>query len=128
MKILLVEDNAMVIKFLNEKLTSRGYRLTISTNGLHAITLDHNKFDMILLDLGLPGLNGCNVASAIRKTNPHVFIAAITTEGKSAQKKCFDAGINEVFDKPVTDSDIDIILNQWRVYTKGIENGRTDDH
>jgi two-component system, OmpR family, copper resistance phosphate regulon response regulator CusR len=81
-KILLVEDETEVASFIKKGLTEEGYEVTVifdGTTGLQ-MALD-NYFDLIILDLMLPGINGIEVCKGIRKSNKEVCILFLTALG-----------------------------------------------
>ena len=67
-RILLVEDELHIVRALTPALVAEGYQVTAAMNGGDALAgLASEGFDAILLDLGLPGLNGSNSISAARQ-------------------------------------------------------------
>ncbi|MFN3918081.1 MAG: response regulator transcription factor [Flavobacteriales bacterium] len=82
-KILVVEDEAHVVSFIKKGLTEEGYDVTVALDGNSGLHLfQHNSFDLIVLDIMLPGLNGIEVCKEIRKTNntvPVLFLSALGT-------------------------------------------------
>lgn len=78
-KILIIEDEQNLARFLELELKHEGYDVTVKSDGLNGLekALDED-FDCILLDLMLPGLNGLEVCRKIRreKENPIIMITA----------------------------------------------------
>ncbi|MFH1614794.1 MAG: response regulator [Planctomycetota bacterium] len=113
--VLLVEDhlsNQMVMALLLKKL---GLHVTAVDNGrraLEKITSDH--FDLILLDMGMPIMNGYETARVIRENGITTPIVAITGyTGKSTCKECIDAGCDNYLTKPVRREDIAQIVRRY---------------
>lgn len=83
MKILLVEDEAHVVSFINKGLTEEGYEMTVALDGLMGWDLfQQHKFDLVILDIMLPGMNGLEICNQIRKVNkkiPIIFLTALGT-------------------------------------------------
>lgn len=107
--ILLIEDDLITIKFSKELITQAGYNLTVVSTMEEALAFakDHS-FDLIITDLGLPGLSGSEIAVLYRyweRINQTSVVPIITLtahgEGKF-QEECLAAGINEVWLKPLT--------------------------
>src|ERR1700678_2500660 len=70
-KILLVEDNLINIKVFTTILADYSYaNITVAKTGEHALTLVSELFDIIFLDIGLPGISGLEVCQEIRKQFP----------------------------------------------------------
>lgn len=82
-KILLVEDEAQVVSFINKGLSEEGYEVSVAMDGLSGIAMfEKNMFDLVILDIMLPGANGIDVCKAIRAKNqevPILFLSALGT-------------------------------------------------
>jgi DNA-binding response OmpR family regulator len=83
-KILLVEDEAHVVSFIKKGLSEDGFDLTVAFDGNMGLQMfETNNFDLIILDIMLPGMNGLEVCKAIRKTNQTVPVLFLTALGTS---------------------------------------------
>lgn len=107
--ILLIEDDLLAVKFSQELLTQAGYNLTVVSTIQEALPYAKNhKFDLIITDLGLPGLSGNEIAVLYRyweriNQKPLIPIITLTAHGEGKFKEeCLAAGINEVWLKPLT--------------------------
>jgi len=81
-KILLVEDEAHVVSFIKKGLTEEGYEVTAAMEGKTGLQLAiENNFDLIILDIMLPGINGLEVCESIRRVNTKVPILFLTALG-----------------------------------------------
>ncbi|MEN8115659.1 MAG: response regulator [Bacteroidota bacterium] len=110
MKILLVEDNVLNQKIVVFNLSKLGYNITTVTNGRDAIKeVKTHTFDLVLMDLMLPGMNGYEITKEIRKHEqnnkkdnsvPVIAITANTLDND--QDKCIKAGMNDYLPKPFT--------------------------
>ena len=110
-KILLVEDFktiAKISKDILESLPELNCKVDIAENGQKALELiEENIYDLVLLDIGLPDIEGYTVAKCIRshdnKAISSVPIVAITGHAKGKMwQECFDSGATKVFEKPLT--------------------------
>lgn len=82
-RILLVEDETNVVSFIKKGLTEEGYEMSVALDGETGLkmALDHS-YDLIILDIMLPGRNGLDVCRAIRAENnftPILFLTALGT-------------------------------------------------
>ncbi len=88
-KILLVEDEAPVVSFINKGLMEEGYEVSVAMDGLAGIRMfEQSKFDLIILDIMLPGANGIEVCKAIRQKDqlvPVLFLSALGTSENIVQ-------------------------------------------
>jgi PAS domain S-box-containing protein len=103
-KVLVVEDialNQLLIKII---LLDFGYDVTIADNGKIAIeNLQKNKYDLILMDLQMPIMNGFEATRHIRNVmNSNIPIIALTADVTSVDvEKCIAAGMNDYVSKPI---------------------------
>lgn len=83
MKVLLVEDEPSVAGIINKGLTESGYSITVAPDGQLGLDLALNHpFDVIILDIMLPGINGMQLCKSIREKNvvtPILFLTALGT-------------------------------------------------
>ena len=102
MKILIVEDDPGIYKFLQEGLEEEGYTIEIASDGIEGIEKYHQlKPDLILLDWMLPGISGLDVCKEIRKYNKELPILFLTA--KETIKETIEglrAGANDYIKKP----------------------------
>lgn len=81
-KILLVEDEAPVVSFIKKGLSEEGFEVTVAFDGKTGLKLAlENSFDLIILDIMLPEMNGLEVCKAIREENTNVPILFLTALG-----------------------------------------------
>lgn len=83
MRILVVEDEVRMMELLRKGLQEHGHTVMTSANGTDAIALalDH-PFDVIVLDIGLPGSNGYQVAQTLRQKNTDASILMLTARDR----------------------------------------------
>lgn len=114
MKILVVDDNEDGAMMLGDVLTARGHETFVALDGLNALKLAETHVpDIALLDLGLPGMDGFELARRLR-TIPAlaaIKLVALTGYGQdSDRQKTRDAGFDHHLVKPVTIATIEKIL------------------
>ena len=83
MKVLLVEDEPNVASIINKGLSENGYKISVAMDGISGLEMaTSNNFDVIILDIMLPGLSGMEVCKQLRlqKNNtPILFLTALGT-------------------------------------------------
>lgn len=104
-KILLVEDNEHNWDMLSQRLRLRGYDVVLAFNGRQAIDkAEAEKPDLILMDIGLPVLDGLEATRRIRG-KPEIFrvpVIALTAHAMTGDReKALQAGCNDYHTKPV---------------------------
>jgi len=104
--ILIAEDNIVNQRLVKELLIRKNYDVTIVENGLKIFdVLENKKFDIILMDIQMPIMDGLEATSIIREiekgTGKHIPIIGITAYAVKADKdKCLSAGMDDYMSKP----------------------------
>ncbi|HWQ80889.1 MAG TPA: response regulator [Ignavibacteria bacterium] len=104
--ILIAEDNIVNQRLVKELLIRKHYDVTIVENGLKIFdVLENKKFDIILMDIQMPIMDGLEATSIIREiekgTGKHIPIIGITAYAVKADKdKCLSAGMDDYMSKP----------------------------
>lgn len=113
-KILLVEDNFFNIELLTQLLQMKGHHVTALENGLEAIKLlQTHTFDIILMDINMPELDGYETTRQIRKSGVTIPIIAITGSAmKGELEACLAAGMNEYITKPINIYNLEKIIEK----------------
>lgn len=104
LNILLVEDDASVAEVISALLQARGHQVSHALNGLQALSLIVTEhFDVGLLDLDLPGMDGLSLARQIRAMGRQLPLLAVTARSDArAEEDVRDAGFDAYVRKPVT--------------------------
>jgi len=107
LRVLLVEDNPVNQRLAHEILRRRGHRVTVAENGREALDrLSETTFDIVLMDVQMPEMNGLDATCAIRAgeqaTGRHVPIVAMTAHAMAGDReRCLAAGMDEYLTKPI---------------------------
>ncbi|MFW2535204.1 response regulator [Legionella sp. 28fT52] len=118
-RILLVEDNPIAQTIAKTMLAKLNCDAEIADNGKKAIELwKTTSYDLILMDIGLPDMNGYEVTHLIRvqelPLKTHIPIIALTAHvGDENKKRCIDAGMNAVITKPLTTQNCTDIIDAF---------------
>jgi signal transduction histidine kinase/ActR/RegA family two-component response regulator len=115
LRVLIVEDNLDAAEMLEFAVTQMGHVTAVARDGAAAITTATGFApDVILLDIGLPIMNGYDVVQALRKKPEFadVHIAAVTGWGQEEdRRKARDAGFDSHFTKPLSPSALESLLS-----------------
>ena len=115
-KILLVEDNEMNRLVATTVLDGTGVIITEAENGLEAIKLlQQNNFDLVLMDVQMPVMDGLEATEKIRKElNSSVPVIALTANAiKGESDRCRNAGMNDFLSKPFEENDLIQKICRW---------------
>lgn len=86
-KILLVEDEADLVLMLEDRLRAEGYHMEAAGDGEQALALlREHVFDLVLLDIGLPGMSGLDVCQELRRMGSSVPVIMLTARGQVVDK------------------------------------------
>ena len=102
MKILIVEDEPKVASFLKQGLEEQSYEVVLATDGgAGRVIASENRFDLIILDVNIPSINGIELCKIIREKNISTPILMLTALGTTDDKvKGFEAGADDYLVKP----------------------------
>lgn len=104
-KILLVEDNEMNRDMLSRRLERRGYEVIFAHDGEEAVArAEADAPDLVLMDIGLPGIDGCEATCRIRSgpAGTGLPIIALTAHAMNVDEaRAREAGCNDFDTKPI---------------------------
>jgi two-component system, OmpR family, KDP operon response regulator KdpE len=101
LKVLVIDDEPPIRKLLRMGLTTQGYEVLEATNGKTALELLGEKPDLIILDLGLPDIQGHELLRTVRSRNEAVPIVVLSSRGDEAGKvQALDLGADDYLTKP----------------------------
>ncbi len=107
-ELLLVEDDAAIRRALTRSLADRGHTVAGAGSGLEALQLVvENRPDLVLLDLGLPGLDGYETLRMLRAVSDVPVIVATARDEESEMIRVLDAGADDYLVKPFGPGQVD---------------------
>lgn len=117
-RVLLVDDNRFNLEVIGGILDMAGVEVVTAESGFEALkTLGAGRiFDAVLLDVQMPGMDGCETARLIRRDGrwrdlPILAVTASTVPGE--RERCLQAGMNEYLTKPVDTQILLDALARW---------------
>ncbi|MBV8087574.1 MAG: response regulator, partial [Chloroflexi bacterium] len=118
LSILVAEDNDFNAQLLERMLRRRGHRVQVANNGREALRrAQEGGFDLLLLDVHMPELDGFQVARAVRErertTGDHLPIVALTARARPEDRaRCLAAGMDEFLAKPIQPADLWVVIDR----------------
>jgi len=101
LRVLVVDDEPPIRKLLRMGLGTQGYQILEAPNGKTALELLGEKPDLIILDLGLPDVQGLDLLRTIRSRDDNVAIVVLSSRGDEAAKvQALDLGADDYVTKP----------------------------
>lgn len=102
-RILLVDDEVDVLDYLSYELYDYGYEVTTAPDGVEAVLkVLGGGYQVVLMDMRMPRLDGLNALRIIRKVNPNVNVIMLTGQaGQGEMAECTRLGAYACFSKPV---------------------------
>jgi CheY-like chemotaxis protein len=117
-RVLLAEDNKVNQTLAMRLLEKLGCHVTVVDNGRHAIdALAENEFDIILMDVEMPEMDGISATKEIRRreqdSKQHIPIVAVTAHAiVGDRERCLEAGMDDYLSKPVRINEIRAMLTK----------------
>ena len=116
LRILVAEDNLVNQRLATRLLEKRGHFVTVAATGCEALAaLEKSSFDLVLMDMQMPEMDGFEATAAIRKKEKpgtHLPIVALTAHAmKGDREKCIAAGMDGYLAKPIRPEELDAVLH-----------------
>jgi two-component system, OmpR family, KDP operon response regulator KdpE len=111
--VLIVDDEAQLLRALQVNLHAEGYRVLTALDGTAALRhAENSRPDIIVLDLGLPDINGVDVITRVRRSSTTPIIVLSARHGSVDKVRALDAGADDYVTKPFG---LDELLARLRV-------------
>ncbi len=119
--LLLAEDNLVNQRLAARVLEKHGHQVTVVENGLEALmALENDHFDLILMDIQMPDLDGLETTRVIRQQEigggrriPIIALTAHALQGD--RERCFDAGMDDYISKPIKMDELLKAVEKWAI-------------
>jgi len=127
-RILIVEDDIYISKMLCDLLGQHGYLLTVAYSGTEALlTFRQETYDLVLLDLMLPGKTGTQVLDEIRKQSSIPIIVLTAIDNKQSTVALLTSGANDYMIKPFDNEELLARIQvQFRSLTSPVLSSTTE--
>jgi DNA-binding response OmpR family regulator len=120
-RILVIDDERRIVRFVSRGLQAEGYLVDSAENGADGLraALD-GRYDLVILDLLMPGLDGAAVLSRLLEAQPGQAVIVLSCLASSAIKvRCLEAGAQDYLAKPFS---LDELLARVRLRLRGSAN------
>ncbi|MBI5249801.1 MAG: response regulator [Desulfomonile tiedjei] len=119
-RVLLVDDNEDFLDSTKDVLEEEGYQISTASSGIEAIRqFNNNRFDVVVMDIKMPGLNGVETLALMKKHDPHVNVIMCTAYiVENLIREALEEGAYAVLNKPF---EMDLLI-------RTIENARDRCH
>lgn len=124
--ILVVEDDQEIQELIKQFLMTQQYKVIVASDGLEGMKhFNKQSFDLILLDVMMPNLNGFEVAKMIRSQSNIPIIMLTALEEEQDQMKGFDLGIDDYITKPFS---FHVLMRRVEAVLRRSNHQSTDNH
>lgn len=123
MKILVVEDDAILGMGLYKSLSGNGFEVTLATTGGYAESIFYQKYDLIIMDLGLPDIDGVNLLKKLRKKSIVPVLILSARSDVNDRIKGLECGADDYMVKPF---ELNELLARVRALGRRALNFETD--
>lgn len=126
--ILVIDDEKNIRLLLSKCLSSEGYSVSTAEDGLHGIeSFEKNKYDAVLLDMKMPGLNGMDVLQRLKEINESIPVIMMTAFGTIESAVCaMKLGAVDFIRKPFTPdvirSEVKSVLERMQLQPSNVED------
>jgi CheY-like chemotaxis protein len=130
LRILLAEDNAVNQKLAARLLEKRGHAVTVAGTGRTALeSLEKQPFDLVLMDVQMPEMDGLEATVAIRElekaSGQHIPIIAMTANAmKGDRERCLAAGMDAYLSKPIQVKELFATMEEVMVQVEPINSSK----
>ncbi|MAM19353.1 MAG: response regulator transcription factor [Christiangramia sp.] len=109
-RILVVEDNPMIVKSLEFKLRQEGYEVLVAQDGRQGVELmQNNEIDLLLTDLMLPFVNGIQLIEQAKQKDPDLPIIVLSTsKQENIIMDAFNLGVEDFITKPFNPNELSL--------------------
>ncbi len=120
LRVLLAEDNPVNQRLAMKLLSKQGHEVTLASTGLQAVrSVRQSRFDIVLMDVQMPEMDGLQATRAIRAWEaesrlPPVPVIALTAHARNSDREqCLEAGMNDFLSKPFDLADLRRLLDRY---------------
>src|SRR5437660_1307826 len=109
-RLLMVDDDETLLQMMRERFERKGLKLVTATTGAAALALaGHTTFDVVLLDVGLPDIDGLVVLSKLKEQHPEMEVIMLTAHGSiESAIQAMKTGAYDYLTKPFHFNELDI--------------------
>ena len=122
-QILVVDDEQRIVDSIAKCLTGEGFRVFCANDGLQALAMfETRKYDLVLMDLSMPGMDGFSVIRHIRdeQKNSNIRILVVSALADQQLDHAIAIGADAVLSKPFSNTQLRKTISEWVHPTVGI--------
>ncbi|WP_037939972.1 response regulator transcription factor [Sulfurospirillum arcachonense] len=124
MRVLILEDNQILSSGLSGKLTAAGYAVDVFCDGADGDSvLEYQQYDLLILDLGLPGIDGIDILKKLRANQKKILVLIISARDQLDQKILgLESGADDYICKPFALDEVVARVNA--LFRRLLQNGQ----
>lgn len=120
-KVLVVDDDKIIQKVHTSMLINKGYEVDLVEDGKQAVEKAHQHYDLILMDIRMPVMDGITATREIRLLKgiaKHTPIIGLTGDGEEIKRECLAAGMNAFATKPIGIESLSELVEKFIIKTE----------
>jgi DNA-binding response OmpR family regulator len=123
--ILVVDDDADIRQLLEDRLRAKGYEVRMESDGLRAVDAVRDElFSGMILDIGIPSIDGMEVLKRIRQKDHRIPIIMVTASGaKDSAIRAIGMGAQAYLLKPFEAGELDQVVDAWFGAVETVDRG-----
>ena len=125
-RVLLVDDDEMLSRFLRRFLQAEGFEVTVAVDGLAAVEALQAELDLVILDLNLPKLDGFGVLQQLRADSPQLPVIVLTARARAESAVlALESGADDCLSKPFSCAELLARLRAQLRRRKSLHNNQS---
>jgi DNA-binding response OmpR family regulator len=115
MKILIAEDETMLLKIMELRLKKEGHQVITVTDGREALRqLDTNTFDLVITDIMMPFISGLEIISIVKERNKNLPVIILSAMGQeNVVVEAFKLGADDFITKPLSPNELSMRIRRF---------------
>lgn len=120
MKILIAEDEKMLLRIMELRLKKDGHQVVTATDGRDALKqLDHNAFDAVITDIMMPFISGLEIIGIVKRKKKNLPVIVLSAMGQeNVVVEAFKLGADDFISKPLSPNELSMRIKRFETMAR----------